>query len=89
LSSPERYAHLTKTQRTIAGTCFGLAAIPLFPQGIVATAFVATGKTNMSWFLATYMPSGLRYPVSIGFIGLGLAMYATALYLIRRPRQNM
>ncbi len=41
-----------------------------------------------SWFLATYMPSGLRYPVAAAFVALGLAMYGTGLWVVtpRSPR---
>lgn len=85
---PERAATsgLTKAQRAVAGLCAGLGALPLFPQGIVATIMVAVGKSHFSWFLATYLPPAARYPVAIGFILLGLTMYGVALWLIRRGR---
>jgi ABC-2 type transport system permease protein len=76
---------LSKKQRAIAGWCLCLAAIPLVPQGIVATVFVVNGVPNHSWFLATYMPPGLRYPVAAGFILLGLAMYGVAGWIVK-PR---
>ncbi|MET7420410.1 hypothetical protein [Dactylosporangium sp. NPDC005555] len=75
--------HLTKTQQAIAGWCFGLGAIPLVPQGILAAVFVANDTLRHSWFLATYMPSGLRYPVAAAFIAAGLAMYGTGVWLAR------
>lgn len=74
---------LSTAQKAIAGWCFGLGALPLFPQGIVATIFVANDMPNRSWFLATYMPEGWRYPVAVGFIVLGLAMYGTGGWLVR------
>jgi ABC-2 type transport system permease protein len=63
----------------ICGLCFGLGAIPLIPQGILAAVFVANGMLRRSWFLATYLPGGWRYPVAGAFILLGLAMYGTGL----------
>ncbi|MEV4134012.1 hypothetical protein AB0J72_17810 [Dactylosporangium sp. NPDC049742] len=78
-----RFDHLTNTQKAVAGWCFGLGAIPLVPQGILATIFVANDKLNHSWFLATYMPAGFQYAVAGTFIALGLAMYGTGLWLAR------
>lgn len=75
--------HVSDTQKAIAGWCFGTGAVPLFPQGIVAAIFIADGDLRHSWFLATYLPAGWRYPVAAAFITLGLAMYGTALWLIR------
>jgi ABC-2 type transport system permease protein len=79
-----RFEGLTPTQKAITGWCMGLGAIPLFPQGIVATIFIANGTLRHSWFLATYLPSGWRYPTAAAFIALGLTMYGTALWLARR-----
>lgn len=81
-----RFDRLDKRQKAILGLCGGLGAIPLFPQGIVATTMLAAGKTNVSWFLATYMPTAWRYPVAILFILAGLAMYGTAAW-VARPRR--
>lgn len=83
-----RFEQLSTTQKTIAWWCFGFGAIPLVPQGIVAAVFVANGMLRHSWFLATYMPSGLRYPVAAAFVALGLAMYGTGLWVVtpRSPR---
>ncbi|MEV4507467.1 hypothetical protein AB0K00_00715 [Dactylosporangium sp. NPDC049525] len=88
-SSSFKFDHLSKTQKAVVGWCLGLGALPLFPQGIVATVFVANGTLRHTWFLATYMPAGLRYPVSITFILLGLAMYGTALWFTsKRPARS-
>ncbi|MFG2037861.1 hypothetical protein [Dactylosporangium sp. NPDC048998] len=78
-----RFEGLSRTRRSVAGWCFGFGAIPLVPQGILAAVFVANGMLRHSWFLATYMPPGWRYPVAAGFILLGLAMYGTALWIVR------
>ncbi|ETK31534.1 hypothetical protein [Microbispora sp. ATCC PTA-5024] len=80
-----RFEQLSTTQKTIAGWCFGFGAIPLIPQGIVAAVFVAHGMLRHTWFLATYMPPGLRYPVACAFAALGLAMYGTGVWIVR-PR---
>ncbi|MEV1199197.1 hypothetical protein [Microbispora rosea] len=82
-----RFEQLSKTQKTIAGWCFGFGAIPLIPQGIVAAVFVANGMLRHSWFLATYMPPGLRYPVAAAFVALGLAMYGTGVWIVM-PRSS-
>ncbi|WP_433348151.1 hypothetical protein ACQP25_32850 [Microtetraspora malaysiensis] len=80
-----RFDQLSKTQKTIASWCFGFGAIPLVPQGILAAVFVANDMLRHSWFLATYMPPGLRYPVAAAFILLGLAMYGTGVWIVK-PR---
>jgi ABC-2 type transport system permease protein len=83
--SPARpsFQNLSGSKRALAGWCFGFGAVPLIPQGILAAVFVADGMLRHSWFLATYMPAGWRYPVAAGFILLGLAMYGTALWVVR------
>ncbi|MEU7865240.1 hypothetical protein [Dactylosporangium sp. NPDC049140] len=83
-SAMKGYDELSKTQKNIAGLGFGLGAIPLFPQGIVALIFVFNGKADMSWFLATYLPSPWSYAVAIGFILLGLGLYGSALWVVRK-----
>ncbi|MGW5262962.1 hypothetical protein ACWEQG_18460 [Microbispora sp. NPDC004025] len=82
-----RLEQLPKAQKAIAGWCFGFGAIPLVPQGIVAAVFVSDGMLRHSWFLATYMPPGLRYPVAAAFVLLGLAMYGTGVWIVR-PRPS-
>ncbi|MEV4538233.1 hypothetical protein AB0J82_31065 [Asanoa sp. NPDC049518] len=77
-----RFDQLPTGRKAIAWVCFGLGAIPLFPQGIVAAVFVSKGLTRQSWFVATYLSPGLRYPVAIGFVVLGLAMYALGTWLV-------
>ncbi|GIH49713.1 ABC-2 type transport system permease protein [Microbispora rosea] len=82
-----RFEQLSKTHKTIAWWCFGFGAIPLVPQGIIAAVFVANGMLRHTWFLATYMPPGLRYPVAAAFVVLGLAMYGTGVWVVR-PRSS-
>ncbi|MEU5863324.1 hypothetical protein ABZ815_19295 [Nonomuraea sp. NPDC047529] len=84
-SVASRFDQLSTTQRTLVWWCFGFGAIPLVPQGILAAFFVSGDMLRHSWFLATYMPSGLRYPVAAGFVLLGLAMYGLGLWIIK-PR---
>ncbi|WP_188196413.1 hypothetical protein [Nonomuraea sp. SYSU D8015] len=79
---------MPKAQRAITTTCLSLGAIPLVPQGIVAAVFVADGRLRHSWFLATDMPPGLRWPVAIGMMLIGLAMYGVSLWLVRRAKRR-
>lgn len=72
---------MPKFARAVTMVCFSLGAIPLFPQGIVATVFLRNGQLEHSWFLATYMSPGLRWPVAIFMMALGLTMYGIGLYL--------
>ncbi|TYB58639.1 hypothetical protein FXF51_36810 [Nonomuraea sp. PA05] len=80
--------NMSKTQRTIVMVCASLGAIPLAPQGIVAMVFLANGRLEQSWFLATHMPPGLRWPVAFAFVLLGLGMYGTALWLWLRAKKK-
>ncbi|MFY1691137.1 hypothetical protein [Plantactinospora sp. WMMB782] len=82
-----RFAELSKPRKAVAWWCFGFAAIPLIPQGILATVFVSRGTLRHSWFLATYLPPGLRYPVALAFVVLGLAMYAVGTWIVLPPRR--
>ncbi|MFG1694384.1 hypothetical protein [Nonomuraea sp. NPDC049309] len=74
---------LSRRRKTLAWYCFGFGAIPLVPQGIVAAVFVANGMLRHTWFVATYMPQQLRYPVAFGFVLLGLAIYGAGLWIVR------
>ncbi|MFI7422520.1 hypothetical protein [Nonomuraea sp. NPDC049684] len=53
-----RFDRLSTTQRMITWWCFGLGAIPLVPQGVLAAVFVSKDMLRHSCFLATYMPPG-------------------------------
>ncbi|MEV0620950.1 hypothetical protein AB0I81_47025 [Nonomuraea sp. NPDC050404] len=79
--------NLSKTQQTIVWICLSLGAIPLIPQGILAAVFVSNGQLGHSWFLATHMPPGLRYPVAIGFMLIGAGMYGTGGWLWQRAKK--
>ncbi|MEV0591013.1 hypothetical protein [Nonomuraea cavernae] len=72
---------MPKAARIVTMLCWSFGAIPLIPQGILAGVFVANGQLEHSWFLATYMPPGLRWPTAIGMILLGLALYGTGLWI--------
>lgn len=76
------------SHRAIVMICWSLGAIPLFPQGVVAAVMVSNGQLRHSWFLATYMEPGLRWPVAIGFVLLGLTMYGTGLWLPHRAKKK-
>ncbi|MGR6922733.1 hypothetical protein ACU635_51485 [[Actinomadura] parvosata] len=79
--------NMSRTQRTIVLVCGAFGAIPLVPQGIIAMVFLSDGQLRHSWFLATYLPPALRWPVAIGFVVLGIAMYGTALALWSRAKK--
>ncbi|MDA0635935.1 hypothetical protein OUY22_21140 [Nonomuraea sp. MCN248] len=79
---------MPKGAQTVTYLCWGLAMIPLFPQGIVASVFLVNGMYEHSWFLATYMAPGLRWPTAVGMIVIGLALLGTGWGLMRRYRQK-
>ncbi|GAA3705304.1 hypothetical protein GCM10022224_083360 [Nonomuraea antimicrobica] len=79
---------MPKVQRAIVITGVSFGAIPLIPQGVLAAVFISDGRLRQSWFLATYMPPGLRWPVAIGFMVLGLAMYGVSLWLVQRAKKK-
>ncbi len=78
---------MPKTARIVTMTCWTLGAIPLFPQGILAAVFLTNGQLEHSWFLATYMSPGLRWPTAIFMILLGLTMYGLGLWIPARYRK--
>ncbi|TDE54557.1 hypothetical protein E1295_14910 [Nonomuraea mesophila] len=79
---------MPKVQRAVVMTCWSLGAIPLFPQGIVAGIFLANGMLEHSWFVATYMPAGLRWPTVVEMTLIGAAMYGTGLWLTLRAKRR-
>ncbi|MDX3104828.1 hypothetical protein [Nonomuraea angiospora] len=87
-SSLFKMPELSKTEQTIAMICWSFGAIPLVPQGVLAAVFVSTGRLRMSWFLATYMPPGLRWPTAALMILLGLTMYGVGLWIPYRARKR-
>ncbi|MFI6324879.1 histidine kinase [Nonomuraea sp. NPDC050556] len=69
--------------------CWGLAWLPLFPQGIVTAVFKALDLSERSWFYALYLPEAWQWPAIIGNIILGMAMYGIAMYLpIQHSRER-
>jgi signal transduction histidine kinase len=69
--------------------CWGLAWLPLFPQGVVTMVFKIIESEERSWFFALYLPEPWQWPVIIFNIALGLFMYVTALMIpIRHSRQR-
>lgn len=79
---------MPRTARVITLVCWALGAIPLFPQGIVAGVFLALGRDGHSWFLATHMPPGLRWPTAVLMAVTGLAMYGLAAWLTYTYRKR-
>jgi ABC-2 type transport system permease protein len=72
-----RFEDLPLRRRVVAGVCFTVGAIPLFPQGLLAGYFKASGNPTRSWFLALYLPPGLQWPTIVFMVVLGIAVYAT------------
>lgn len=80
-----RMKALPPVRRVVVGVCIALGAIPLFPQGIVPVIFLSSGIEAKAWFLAMYVPSPWQWPVALGMILLGLAMYAVVASVFWRP----
>ncbi|MFC4591184.1 hypothetical protein [Sphaerisporangium corydalis] len=80
---------LPQPQKTIVTICLTLGAIPLFPQGILAGMFLANGSSVKSWFLALYMPPGLRWPTAVFMMLLGLSMYGAGVWIPLRLRRRL
>ncbi|GAA3794334.1 hypothetical protein GCM10022226_12110 [Sphaerisporangium flaviroseum] len=72
-----RFEELPLRRRVVAGVCFSVGAIPLFPQGLLAGYFKASGNSTRSWFLALYLPPWLQWPTIVFMVLLGIAVYAT------------
>ncbi|MFI6481606.1 hypothetical protein ACIBH1_27005 [Nonomuraea sp. NPDC050663] len=86
---PQRVRTLPKTAPPpLAALLFLLGAIPLFPQGIVAGIFVANGVEGQSWFLATYLAPGLRWPAVGGMVVLGLILFGVAAHQTASARRR-
>ncbi|MCD0452967.1 hypothetical protein LO762_27860 [Actinocorallia sp. API 0066] len=75
---------LSAPRQLLVWMAFAFGSIALFPQGIVATVFVALGMSEHTWFLATYMPSPFGYPTSIAMTLLGASLYAFAIHQSRK-----
>ncbi|MGW4469440.1 sensor histidine kinase [Nonomuraea sp. NPDC004354] len=85
LALPEEYGkpkiRMPWWQTSTVVVCWGLAWLPLFPQGLVAGVFKALDLEIKSWFLALYLDEPWQWPTIIGMIALGSLMYGLALYL--------
>ncbi|GIH98055.1 sensor histidine kinase [Planobispora takensis] len=60
---------------------YGLAWLPLFPQGIVAAIMKIFDPENKSWFYVLYLPEPLQWPMIVFNITLGLVMYGAAILI--------
>ncbi|MFC4061978.1 hypothetical protein ACFOWE_27060 [Planomonospora corallina] len=78
--------HLPKRERIITVVCWSVAAIPLFPQGIVAGILKVNGSGSRSWFLALHLSEGLQWPVIAAMVLLGLGLYGLGGWLMFRRR---
>ena len=66
----------------------GLAAVPLFPQGVVAMILMSGSSTSRSWFLALHVPPPWGWLVATLMIMLGLLMYGYAWRTYLRARRR-
>ncbi|WP_327092579.1 hypothetical protein OIE66_18690 [Nonomuraea sp. NBC_01738] len=65
--------------------------VPLVAQGVVPAIMLSAGEVDRSWFLALHVGEGMRWPVIVAMVGIGLALLATGLsmglyYLVRSRR---
>ncbi|GAA3132443.1 hypothetical protein GCM10010466_23820 [Planomonospora alba] len=65
----------------IVGTGWGLAWLPLFPQGLVAMVMKLIEMEDRSWILPLYLPDPWSWLLIVFDIALGTAMYAAAVLL--------
>ncbi|MFI7614066.1 hypothetical protein ACIBP6_22820 [Nonomuraea terrae] len=79
---------MSKPREAVVMVCVTLGAIPLIPQGVVAMVMTAEGQLRHSWFLATYMPPGLRWPTAVVMMLVGLAMYVTGFRLWHQAKKQ-
>ena len=77
---------LPKWKQRAMGACFGLAWLPLFPQGLVAMFMKIFHSPDRSWFLALYLPGAFQWPVIIGMIALGCGMFGFAFHAARQAK---
>ncbi|NUS07691.1 MAG: hypothetical protein HOV97_34585 [Nonomuraea sp.] len=87
-SSMFKLPDMPKAQQVVVAVCWALGAIPLIPQGILAGVFVANGQLRHSWFLATYMSPGLRWPTAVGMMAIGVTMYGLGLWIPYRAKRR-
>ncbi|GAT69181.1 signal transduction histidine kinase [Planomonospora sphaerica] len=65
----------------IVGTGWGLAWLPLFPQGLVTLVMKLVAPEERSWLLPLYLPDPWSWMMIVFDIALGTAMYAAAVLL--------
>ncbi|GHH65768.1 hypothetical protein GCM10017673_10390 [Streptosporangium violaceochromogenes] len=70
---------LPRWKLAIVSVGWGLAWLPLFPQGIVTMIMKLVGADVRSWFLALYLPEPWQWPLIAFNIVLGLTLYGLAL----------
>lgn len=75
-------ARYPSTGSTVGALCWSLCWIPLIPQGVVPLVLKLTGASTRSWFLATYLPAPLQWPVIAAMVAAGLTMLFTAARLL-------
>ncbi|GGS60841.1 hypothetical protein GCM10010156_19460 [Planobispora rosea] len=82
------FDELPKRERIIVGVCMTIAAIPLFPQGVVPALIKINDGGTRSWFLALHLPEVFQWPVIAMMILLGLGAYGTGAWIFYRHRRR-
>ncbi|MFB9723364.1 sensor histidine kinase [Planobispora longispora] len=85
----DKRAQMPKWKWAIVGLGYGLAWLPLFPQGIVTAIMKIIENENKSWFYILYLPEPVQWPLIIFNIALGIAMYGAAVLIpIQHSRER-
>jgi hypothetical protein len=72
----------------IIGLGIPLAAVLLFPQGIIPAVLKLTHAQGHTWFLPLYLPKPLQWPACFAMIILGVAVYCCVLWAIRQLEKS-
>ncbi len=79
---------VTGKKAAIIGFGIPLAAILLFPQGIVPAVLKLAHARVRVWFLALYLPKPLQWPACFVMIALGVAVACVVLGTLRQVKAN-
>jgi len=79
---------LPASKRLVVRLCYGIAWLPLFPQGLAPLVFKLAGLDVKSWFLALYLPAEYQWPVILGMIALGVVLMAIPTAILRQAVQD-
>ncbi|MGB6457228.1 MAG: hypothetical protein WBH47_22390 [Streptosporangiaceae bacterium] len=78
-------ARPTGQKAAIIGFGIPLAAILLFPQGIVPAVLKLAHARARVWFLPLYLPKPLQWPACLVMMALGVAVACLVLWTVRQP----